>query len=101
MGDWQRVFHGLPVTPTITSGWHAAREKTTDASTDDRRTSLTPKLWSVFANMSKLKARAGRILYNRQSFMTFHKVAPPDSNVDGLISHRGSDLKVGNMVAMH
>jgi hypothetical protein len=64
--------HDLPVTPTITSGWHAAREKTRDASTDDRSTSLTPKLWSVFANMSRLKARAGRMLRRRQSTITLH-----------------------------
>ena len=52
----------LPVTPTITSGCAAKREKTTEPSTEANRTSLTPKLIAVFANMSKEKARAGRIL---------------------------------------
>lgn len=46
----------------MTKGWAEKMEKTTDASTEASRTSLTPKLESVFANMSSEKARAGRIL---------------------------------------
>jgi hypothetical protein len=52
----------IPVTPTMTRGWAAAKENTTAAKTDAKRTSLTPKLPSVFSNMSKEKARAGRML---------------------------------------
>ena len=51
-----------PVTPTMTSGWQAKSENTPHASTEDRSTSLTPyELW-VFVNMSREKARAGRML---------------------------------------
>ena len=58
-------FHvrtSVPVTPTITSGCAAKIEKTTEPSTEARRTSLTPKLIFVFVNMSSEKARAGNIL---------------------------------------
>ena len=49
----------------MTSGCAAKREKTTEPSTEANRTSLTPKLMAVLANMSKEKARAGRILYGQ------------------------------------
>lgn len=56
-----------PVTPTITSGWQARTAKTTAPRTEDRRTSFTPYCISVFVNMSREKARAGRILSVRVS----------------------------------
>lgn len=34
--------YNLPVTPTITKGWAAKIEKTTEPKTEARRTSLTP-----------------------------------------------------------
>jgi hypothetical protein len=46
----------------MVKGWAAKSEKTTAAKTDERRTSLTPKLDFVFANISKENARAGRML---------------------------------------
>jgi hypothetical protein len=52
----------VPVTPTITRGWAAKTEKTTEPRTEARRTSLTPKLMSVLVNISSEKARAGKIL---------------------------------------
>lgn len=52
----------IPVTPTMTSGCAAKTEKTTEPSTEARRTSLTPKLIFVFVNISSEKARAGNIL---------------------------------------
>ena len=58
-------FHAktsIPVTPTMTSGCAAKTEKTTEPSTEARRTSLTPKLMFVFVNISNEKARAGNIL---------------------------------------
>lgn len=52
----------LPVTPTITKGWQAKIENDTEPRTDDKRTSLTPKLIAVFENMSSEKASAGSML---------------------------------------
>jgi hypothetical protein len=52
-----------PVTPTIVNGCAANNEKTTAAKTEERRTSFTPKLDLVLANISNENARAGRILY--------------------------------------
>lgn len=53
----------IPVTPTITKGWAARMEKTTDPRTEDRSTSLTPKLMAVFENISRENAKAGMILH--------------------------------------
>lgn len=52
----------VPVTPTMTKGWQAKIENTTEPSTDDKRTSLTPKLIAVLENMSSEKANAGSML---------------------------------------
>lgn len=52
----------LPVTPTMTKGWQAKKENNTEPSTDDKRTSLTPKLMAVLENISSEKASAGRTL---------------------------------------
>lgn len=53
----------IPVTPTMTNGCAANMENTTDPRTEERSTSLTPKLMAVFENISKEKANAGRMLH--------------------------------------
>lgn len=53
----------IPVTPTITNGCAAKTANTRDPRTEERSTSLTPKLMAVFENISKEKANAGRMLH--------------------------------------
>ena len=57
-----------PVTPTMTRGCAEKREKMTQAMTEERRTSLTPYELCVLVNMSREKARAGRMLVKRLVF---------------------------------
>lgn len=52
----------IPVTPTITIGCAANIEKTKAPRTDARRVSLTPYSVPILWNMSKEKARAGKML---------------------------------------
>lgn len=66
-----------PVTPTMTNGWAAKSAKTTAPSTEDSRTSLTPKLSAVLENMSNEKASAGRMLLVTVNIHSYtHIVAP-------------------------
>lgn len=46
----------------MTKGWQAKMENNMEPNTDDKRTSLTPKLMAVLENMSSEKAKAGSIL---------------------------------------
>jgi len=50
-------------------------EKTTAPNTEARSTSFTPKLMLVFANISKEKARAGKMLREGQSRGAYVHVA--------------------------